>query len=130
VKARNYGTAEARNLFGGPMLGATMRLGDFGLGAAAYAPFGGQVSFDKNERFSIPCSRTRTMSRSLQAHVMRSSTPGLLQGRTRTCCFSRANNGKRELADPNIGSNTRRVDGGGRYTQCIAILNANVLKTF
>lgn len=48
----NYGTAKALNLFGGPMAGATMRLGDFAFGAAAYAPFGGQVSFEKNERFS------------------------------------------------------------------------------
>jgi long-chain fatty acid transport protein len=48
----NYGEASALNLFGGPMAGATLRLGDFAFGAAAYAPFGGQVSFERNERFS------------------------------------------------------------------------------
>lgn len=47
----NYGTAKALNVFGGPMAGATMRLGDFALGVAGYAPFGGQVSFDRNEYF-------------------------------------------------------------------------------
>jgi long-chain fatty acid transport protein len=48
----NYGEASALNVFGGPMAGATMRLGDFTLGAAAYAPFGGQVSFERNEKFA------------------------------------------------------------------------------
>jgi long-chain fatty acid transport protein len=48
----NYGEASALNMFGGPMAGATMRLGDFALGAAAFAPFGGQVGFDRNEYFS------------------------------------------------------------------------------
>lgn len=33
------------------MAGATMRLGDFALGVAGYAPFGGQVSFERNEFF-------------------------------------------------------------------------------
>lgn len=47
----NYGEASALNLFGGPMAGATLRLGDFVLGAAGYAPFGGQVSFDRNEYY-------------------------------------------------------------------------------
>jgi long-chain fatty acid transport protein len=47
----NFGTASALNLFGGPMLGATMRFGNFAIGAAGYAPFGGQVSFDRNEYF-------------------------------------------------------------------------------
>ena len=48
----NYGEASALNVFGGPMAGATLRLGNFAFGAAAYAPFGGQVSFDRNEYFS------------------------------------------------------------------------------
>lgn len=48
----NYGEASALNVFGGPMAGATLRLGDFTFGVAAYAPFGGQVSFDRNEYFS------------------------------------------------------------------------------
>ncbi|HKP60011.1 MAG TPA: outer membrane protein transport protein [Polyangiales bacterium] len=47
----NYGTATAFNLFGGPMLGGSMRLGDFAFGAAAYAPFGGNVHFDRNSSF-------------------------------------------------------------------------------
>ena len=48
----NYGEANALNVFGGPMAGATFRLGDFAFGAAAYAPFGGQVSFDRNEYYA------------------------------------------------------------------------------
>jgi len=48
----NYGEATALNVFGGPMAGATLRLGDFAFGAAAFAPFGGQVSFDRNEYFA------------------------------------------------------------------------------
>ena len=48
----NYGEASALNVFGGPMAGATMRLGNFAFGAAAYAPFAGQVSFDRNEYFA------------------------------------------------------------------------------
>src|SRR4051812_41946927 len=47
----NYGTASAFNLLGGPMLGASMRLGDFAFGAAVYAPFGGNVHFDRNTQF-------------------------------------------------------------------------------
>ena len=47
----NFGTAHALNVFGGPMAGATMRLGDFAFGAAAYAPFGGSVSFEQNDYF-------------------------------------------------------------------------------
>jgi len=48
----NYGTASAFNVFGGPMLGATLKLGNVVLGAGAYAPFGGQVHFDRNEAFA------------------------------------------------------------------------------
>lgn len=48
----NYGTARALNLFGGPMLGASMQLGRFVVGAAAYAPFGGRVAFDREESFA------------------------------------------------------------------------------
>jgi long-chain fatty acid transport protein len=47
----NSGRAEALNVFGAPMLGATLRLGNFALGAAVYVPFGGRVSFQKNDRF-------------------------------------------------------------------------------
>ena len=49
----NNGRAEALNLFGAPMLGATLRLGkNFALGAALYVPFGGRVSWQKNDRFA------------------------------------------------------------------------------
>jgi long-chain fatty acid transport protein len=48
----NYGKAEALNVFGGPMLGASFHLGDFVLGAAAFAPFGGNVHFDGNPAFA------------------------------------------------------------------------------
>ncbi|MET0385933.1 MAG: outer membrane protein transport protein [Polyangiales bacterium] len=48
----NSGTAKALNVFGGPMLGGSLRVGDFVFGAAGYAPFGGNVSFERNERFA------------------------------------------------------------------------------
>jgi len=48
----NSGRAVALNVFGAPMLGATLRLGHFALGAAVFVPFGGRVSFQKNERFA------------------------------------------------------------------------------
>lgn len=48
----SYGTGKAFNVFGGPMAGASFRVGDIALGAAAYAPFGGNEHFDRNERFA------------------------------------------------------------------------------
>ena len=48
----NYGTANALNVFGGPMVGGILKLGDFALGAAGYAPFGGSLHFDQNEAFA------------------------------------------------------------------------------
>lgn len=48
----NNGRAEALNVFGAPMLGATLRLGDFALGSAVYVPFGGRVSWQKNQAFA------------------------------------------------------------------------------
>jgi len=48
----NYGTARASNWFGAPMLGFSMPLGKFVVGAAAYAPFGGSVSFDSDGSFA------------------------------------------------------------------------------
>ena len=44
--------------------------------------------------------------------------------------FARDNTGKSHLADPDIELTTRRPDGGGRYTQWVGILNANVLYTY
>jgi len=52
LEGANYGTAHAFNTFAGPMLGATWKPGNLAFGAAVYAPFGGQVSFDRNERFA------------------------------------------------------------------------------
>jgi long-chain fatty acid transport protein len=48
----NYGTATAFNAFGGPMAGAILKLGNFAIGAAGYAPFGGSVRFDQNRAFT------------------------------------------------------------------------------
>jgi len=48
----NYGTARALNVFGGPMLGGSYQLGQLVLGAAAYAPFGGNVHFERNDAFA------------------------------------------------------------------------------
>jgi long-chain fatty acid transport protein len=52
LEGANYGSASAFNVFGGPMVGGSMRIGDFAFGAAGYAPFGGEVHFDRNERFA------------------------------------------------------------------------------
>ena len=51
AEGANSGTAELLNVFGAPMLGATLRLGDFALGAAAYVPFGGRAQWSQNEDF-------------------------------------------------------------------------------
>ena len=48
----NTGRASFRNLFGGPMLGATTRLGQLALGGALLVPFGGRSHWDKNPRFA------------------------------------------------------------------------------
>jgi long-chain fatty acid transport protein len=42
----------------------------------------------------------------------------------------RDNTGKSALADAEVAGTTRRPDGGGRYSQWVGILNANLLKTF
>jgi long-chain fatty acid transport protein len=44
----NTGTARAFNLFGGPALGATMKLGNFAAGVGLFVPFGGRQSYSKN----------------------------------------------------------------------------------
>jgi long-chain fatty acid transport protein len=51
AQGANTGRAELLNVFGAPMLGATLRLGNFALGAAAYVPFGGRAHWSKNEKF-------------------------------------------------------------------------------
>lgn len=48
----NTGRASFRNLFGGPMLGASTRLGQLALGGALLVPFGGRSHWDKNPRFA------------------------------------------------------------------------------
>jgi long-chain fatty acid transport protein len=51
--AEGADTAAARfsNVFGAPALGATTRIGRLALGGAFYVPFGGRLSWDKNQRF-------------------------------------------------------------------------------
>jgi long-chain fatty acid transport protein len=48
----NSGSARLLNVFGAPMLGATLRLGQFALGAAAYVPFGGRAHWSANDSFT------------------------------------------------------------------------------
>jgi len=47
----NTGHASALNVFGGPALGATTKIGHLGLGLGLFVPFGGMESWDKNHRF-------------------------------------------------------------------------------
>lgn len=51
AEGANYGKATLFNVFGGPALGATARLGDLTVGAGLFVPFGGRASWDKNEKF-------------------------------------------------------------------------------
>jgi long-chain fatty acid transport protein len=44
--------------------------------------------------------------------------------------IDRDNTGKSQLADPEVAQTSRGVDGGGKYSQWVGILNANVMKTF
>src|SRR5258705_9986016 len=48
----NAGKAEIMNVFGGPMLGATARVGPLAFGAALTVPFGGRAFFGKNDKFT------------------------------------------------------------------------------
>jgi long-chain fatty acid transport protein len=47
----NAGTAKLFNVFGAPMLGATLGLGRLALGAAVFVPFGGRTHWSKNAAF-------------------------------------------------------------------------------
>lgn len=51
--AEGADTGEARfsNVFGAPALGVTTKLRRLALGAAFYAPFGGRLQWDKNQKF-------------------------------------------------------------------------------
>lgn len=51
VEGANAGEARLFNLAAAPMLGATAKLGNLGLGAGVYVPFGGAASWDENKRF-------------------------------------------------------------------------------
>src|SRR6185436_12525730 len=50
AQGASFGKATLFNVFGGPALGATTRLGPLALGTALTVPFGGRASWDKNER--------------------------------------------------------------------------------
>jgi long-chain fatty acid transport protein len=47
----NTGEATALNVFGGPALGATMKVGNFAVGAGLLAPFAGRVNWSQNNQF-------------------------------------------------------------------------------
>lgn len=48
----NYGKASLTNVFGGPALAATARVGDVAFGLGLFVPFAGRASWDKNEAFA------------------------------------------------------------------------------
>jgi long-chain fatty acid transport protein len=48
----NVGKATLFNVFGGPMLGATMKLGNLAFGASLSVPFGGRMHWDKETAFA------------------------------------------------------------------------------
>jgi long-chain fatty acid transport protein len=53
AKGANTGTASLTNVFGGPALGGTLRVGNIlTLGAGFFAPFGGSSHWGKNDEFS------------------------------------------------------------------------------
>jgi long-chain fatty acid transport protein len=52
AEGANFGKATLFNVFGGPMLGATTRLGPLALGASVSVPFGGQAHWGKNDKFA------------------------------------------------------------------------------
>jgi long-chain fatty acid transport protein len=51
AEGAQFGKAELLNLFGGPMLGATKKLGNLALGVSLCVPFGGRAHWGKNEKF-------------------------------------------------------------------------------
>lgn len=51
VPGANDGKGSLFNILASPMVGVTTKLGDVGLGAAFYTPFGGQSIWDKNDDF-------------------------------------------------------------------------------
>ncbi len=53
----NTGEATLFNVFAGPAMGATVKLGNFAFGAGLFVPFGGRVHWDKNEQFQTSYPR-------------------------------------------------------------------------
>ncbi len=59
-QAGNSGKASLLNVFGGPAVGGTIKLGNLAIGAGLFVPFGGRVSWGKNDQFngSYPSGQT------------------------------------------------------------------------
>jgi long-chain fatty acid transport protein len=51
VPGANDGKGKLFNILASPMIGITGKLGDVGLGAGFYTPYGGQSIWDKNDKF-------------------------------------------------------------------------------
>jgi long-chain fatty acid transport protein len=51
AQGANVGTATLSNVFGGPMLGATMKVGSLAFGLSLSVPFAGRVHWDKESAF-------------------------------------------------------------------------------
>jgi long-chain fatty acid transport protein len=52
AEGANYGKATLFNVFAGPALGATTKLGNLAVGAGLFVPFGGRAKWDRNEKFA------------------------------------------------------------------------------
>jgi long-chain fatty acid transport protein len=52
AQGANTGTAHLTNLFGGPAIAGTLKLGNLVLGAGFFAPFGGSTHWAQNDQFS------------------------------------------------------------------------------
>lgn len=52
AEGANVGTASLSNVFGGPMFGASTRLGQFAVGGSFSVPFGGRAMWSRNEKFA------------------------------------------------------------------------------
>lgn len=52
AEGANYGKATLFNVFGGPMLGATTRIGNLAIGASIEVPFGGRATWSQNDKFA------------------------------------------------------------------------------
>jgi len=56
MQVGNSGQASLFNVFGGPALGATMKIDNVAFGAGLFVPFGGRAHFDKNNTLGAPQS--------------------------------------------------------------------------